>query len=223
MKLLTSLVGAALMVSAPSAYAGVSLITGTGDPSTAVGGTPITFETVAPGRYTTLTVDGVTFTPAAGTAEYVNSDYSGSYNTTGQSLQNTYASDAFSVLNITFSSAVAAVAFNWGAADTNWLLSAYDGATLLGTVTLLPTSSGNDGTYDGIESTSKDITSVSLYVDLAHLETSLPDYVLIDNFSAGLTTSSVPEPSTWAMMLFGFAGLGWAYSRSKKSAVRAAA
>ncbi|OJY38272.1 MAG: hypothetical protein BGP06_14820, partial [Rhizobiales bacterium 65-9] len=32
--------------------------------------------------------------------------------------------------------------------------------------------------------------------------------------------SGVPEPSTWAMMLIGFAGLGWAYRR--RSAVAAA-
>jgi hypothetical protein len=153
----------------------------------------------------------------------VNSDYAGSYNTTGQSLQNTYASDAFSVLNISFSSPVAALAFNWGAADTNWLLSAYDGSTLLGTVTLLPTYSGNDGTWDGLESTSKNITSVVLSVDLAHLATSLPDYVFIDNFSSG-TAGTVPETSARAMMLLGFAGLGWAgYRRSKKSAVCRAA
>jgi PEP-CTERM motif len=31
--------------------------------------------------------------------------------------------------------------------------------------------------------------------------------------------SAVPEPSTWAMMLIGFAGLGFvAYRRTKKSA-----
>jgi hypothetical protein len=226
-KLLAKLLGATVMMSAPNAYAGVSLITGTGDPSTAVGGTPITFESVAAGRYTTLTVGGVTFTPGAGTAEYVSSDFAGVYNNSGQSLQSTYNGDAFSVLNISFSSPVAALAFNWGAADTNWLLSAYDGATLLGTVTILPTFSGNAGTWDGIESTSKNITSAVLSVDLAHLATSLPDYVFIDNFSSGTaatTTGTVPEPSTWAMMLLGFMGLGWSgYRLSKKSAVSVAA
>jgi PEP-CTERM motif len=35
---------------------------------------------------------------------------------------------------------------------------------------------------------------------------------------AGLSAFIVPEPSTWAMMLIGFAGLGYAgYRRSRKA------
>jgi hypothetical protein len=40
----------------------------------------------------------------------------------------------------------------------------------------------------------------------------LPSYNLVDNFSV----TAVPEPSTWALMLAGFAGLGFAgYRRSR--------
>ena len=36
-------------------------------------------------------------------------------------------------------------------------------------------------------------------------------------------TSGVPEPSTWAMMILGFAGVGFtAYRRKSKQALRAA-
>ncbi len=36
--------------------------------------------------------------------------------------------------------------------------------------------------------------------------------------NTGLITSGVPEPSTWAMMLLGFAGLGYAgFKRTRKS------
>jgi hypothetical protein len=36
-------------------------------------------------------------------------------------------------------------------------------------------------------------------------------------------TSGVPEPSTWAMMIFGFAGVGFmAYRRKSKQALMAA-
>jgi hypothetical protein len=39
----------------------------------------------------------------------------------------------------------------------------------------------------------------------------------------GPPTSAVPEPSTWAMMLLGFAGLGFmAYRRNSKPALMAA-
>ena len=40
---------------------------------------------------------------------------------------------------------------------------------------------------------------------------------------AGGVTATVPEPSTWAMMLLGFAGLGFAgYRKSRKAAALAA-
>ena len=43
-----------------------------------------------------------------------------------------------------------------------------------------------------------------------------------DTFTIDVVASPVPEPSTWAMMLFGFAGLGYAAVR-RKSALREAA
>lgn len=39
-----------------------------------------------------------------------------------------------------------------------------------------------------------------------------------DGFSEGLQVSAIPEPTTWAMMLFGFLGLGLlAYRRDRRS------
>ena len=38
-------------------------------------------------------------------------------------------------------------------------------------------------------------------------------FILDDNVTA------VPEPSTWAMMLLGFAGLGYAGFRTRKKAI----
>ena len=228
-----AVVGVSLATAASPAFA-VSLITGTGDPLTAIpGGNQITFETVATGEYSTLAVQGVTFAPdsgyggtPAGTGEYVNGSYSGSYNTTGQSLQNTYASDAFNALKITFSTPVSAFAFNWGAADYNWFIDTYNGSTLLGTETLLATFGGNAGTYDGVQDTSADITSAVLYVDTTSGSSGIPDYVFIDNFTfSGSAVAATPLPSTWTMLIAGFIGLGFfAYRGTKttRSAVNAA-
>jgi hypothetical protein len=36
------------------------------------------------------------------------------------------------------------------------------------------------------------------------------------SFSSTIDVSGVPEPSTWAMMLIGFAGLGFALHRSRR-------
>jgi PEP-CTERM motif len=38
----------------------------------------------------------------------------------------------------------------------------------------------------------------------------------------GVTMTAVPEPSTWAMMLVGFGGLGFAAYRRRRGAVAAA-
>lgn len=220
---------------APTSAFAVSLISGTGNPGTAVpGGAQITFESVAAGPYGSLTTQGVTFapdvgyasTPGTGTAEYVNAGYAGQYNTTGQSLQNTYSGDAFAALRITFPSQVVAFAFNWGAADTNWLIDSYNGTTLLGTVTVLPTTGGNDGTFVGVQDISAEITSAVIYVDTANLETDLPDYVFIDNFT--FSQSAIPEtPLPAALPLFasglGALGLlGWCRKR-KNSVARTTA
>jgi hypothetical protein len=52
-----------------------------------------------------------------------------------------------------------------------------------------------------------------------------PGYFVGDNFSLQVAqlTADVPEPSTWAMMLLGFAGVGFmAYRRKSKPALMAA-
>jgi hypothetical protein len=44
-------------------------------------------------------------------------------------------------------------------------------------------------------------------------------YVSFDGSAIVVPVTAVPEPSTWAMMLIGFAGLGYAaYCRQKKNA-----
>jgi PEP-CTERM motif-containing protein len=44
-------------------------------------------------------------------------------------------------------------------------------------------------------------------------------YIGLDNVSVEFLTAAVPEPSTWAMMLLGFAGVGFmAYRRRNQTA-----
>jgi hypothetical protein len=42
-------------------------------------------------------------------------------------------------------------------------------------------------------------------------------------FASGTVTPSIPEPSTWAMMLLGFAGLGYAGYRASRTSAKIAA
>jgi hypothetical protein len=41
-------------------------------------------------------------------------------------------------------------------------------------------------------------------------------YAEVNGLPAVLQASAVPEPSTWAMMLLGFAGLGFAFRQSRR-------
>ena len=53
-------------------------------------------------------------------------------------------------------------------------------------------------------------TGNSIYVNLAGDAPALNDQLVLD-----ITTGGVPEPSTWALMLVGFGGLGWAALRKR--------
>jgi hypothetical protein len=47
-----------------------------------------------------------------------------------------------------------------------------------------------------------------------------PDGLDVAAFDSIAAVASVPEPSTWAMMILGFAGIGFmAYRRSRKNAI----
>ena len=78
----------------------------------------------------------------------------------------------------------------------------------------------SDGTYhqfgaDFIGTGSDTLTVTSLQ---------LPSYNLVDNFSVTSAASAIPEPSTWALMLLGFAVFGFAgFGRAKKSEISAIA
>jgi hypothetical protein len=51
----------------------------------------------------------------------------------------------------------------------------------------------------------------------------VPGYYNDNTGSLTLEVSSVPEPSTWAMMILGFAGIGFMTYRRRKSALALAA
>jgi len=47
-----------------------------------------------------------------------------------------------------------------------------------------------------------------------------PGYTLVLSDNVGNTVGAVPEPSTWAMLILGFAGIGFmAYRRKSKTAL----
>jgi PEP-CTERM motif-containing protein len=98
-----------------------------------------------------------------------------------------------------------------------------------GTVSQTITSDPNNILTYSLSSTFQDLTSVSITAELPVMGISISNGAGVDaNFDNIVATQysvapPVPEPSTWAMMLLGFAGVGFmAYRRKSKPALMAA-
>ena len=98
-------------------------------------------------------------------------------------------------------------------------IEAFSGKTLLGTFSesgVTTTSADGSAIFLGVEDLSEGITSVEFSITEAPEGRPLTDFAINQ---VTLQARSVPEPSTWAMMLLGFAGLGYAGYRSTRKAV----
>lgn len=176
-------------------------ISGVGLPTDAgalSGGTVVDFESTGNFSGASLSVGGVTFT-GNGPVQ-VSNDYAGQYNTRGTYHITNFGS-APNQYQFSFSSAVSAFAFLWGAADVSWTLTAFNAANqVLDSVVINPTFSGNAGNYFGIASDG---------IVRATLIGGYGDYVFIDNFTyKTASTNDVPEPGVLSLLAVALAGAG---------------
>jgi hypothetical protein len=191
--MLKSLFAGVLALAATAASA--APITGTGNPSSAVSGTLIDFESVALGSYATLTTQGLTIT-GNGTFQ-IESTHAGGFNATGARYLANNAGGT-TVLTFTFSAPTSAFAFNLGAQDGVSALSAFSGATMLETLSIAPTFGGNAGNYYGISGAG--ITSATLTL-------ASRDYILLDRFAFTAGQAEVPEPAMVGLLGLGILGI----------------
>ena len=186
-----------------------------------------TFESIAVG---TSVPFGVSF-PGAGTATILTggmvasgNDGSGRYTPFGSN----YLNAGRSAFNINFSTPIAAFGFfGVDIGDFGGQLTLTLTDTLSNTSSLLvPNTIGSGGNtsgsilYFGFYDTGRQYTSISFGNNSGGA-----DVFAFDNFSVGgfqQVTPGVPEASTWAMMLAGFAGLGFLGLRSSRSRATAA-
>jgi hypothetical protein len=111
-------------------------------------------------------------------------------------------------------------------------VTAFDGKRELGTYSVVGTTTtdglNNPAPFIGLLSDSRNITSLVFFADSVSSvdQTDLGTVLLnvkvhpthVHDLDAGVLdpAAGVPEPATWAMMLLGFAGLGFALRRSRR-------
>ena len=88
-----------------------------------------------------------------------------------------------------------------------------------GSVSDLVFTSTNDGTQHSLwQSESLSFAATGSSTTISFIGDSGQAYIGLDNVGVVQTSGGVPEPGTWAMMLVGFAGLGYAGVRRVRSA-----
>ncbi len=160
---------------------GAAPIAGQGDPSDVFpGGTVIDFDAGPPGAYgAPVFIGGVQF--AANGTFYVGGAYIGYFNTRGvYSLYTPGGGGDATAFTVTFPGPVSGFAFLWGASDSTWLLTAFDGGgEVIDSLLLPPVSDSNAGDYFGIAHGTQSIMSFTL------VNQGGPDWVFIDNLNYG--------------------------------------
>lgn len=133
----------------------------------------------------------------------------GSGYTGGNALQ--YTTNVGTPLTFTFSNAINAFGFDLyglGTLGATTLSVGYNGST----ATLLSNYVGNNG-YDGFFGF---IDTTSSFKSLTLANTVSGDVYVVDNVVSGTALGAVPEPASWALMIAGFAMVGFAMRRRNK-------
>jgi hypothetical protein len=122
---------------------------------------------------------------------------------------------------IAYSALKSSFGLYWGSADTYNSLTFYNGNNAVATISgadVDPPLAANGGQTDYASNGYILISALPLFDRVVAASSS--NSFEFDNVVAG-GASAVPEPSTWAMLLLGFAGLGYAGFRRRKGPIAA--
>jgi hypothetical protein len=193
-------VAAAAALLAGQAFA--TPITGTSASGPVVPGATATigFEDQPIATFSSVTIGDVKFSGVGGSLR-TTSTFVGGFNTKGTRLLDNNAGGT-SGFRFDFTNPLSAFAFNFGASDNDWTLSAYSSSgALLESLTLARILGSNSGNYYGLADAG---------ISYALLTSAIPnDYVLLDNFTIAEqpAAANVPEPASLALLGAGLAGV----------------
>ena len=202
---------AALLATVGAAQAAPPLLTASNVPALAGAGV-IDFNNAATGSFTSRIFGGVTISTSTANGLAVDNAYDGYYATSGRYLTNFYTPGT---LTFTFTTAVSAFGFNWGAADQAWRMQVFDlDNVLLSTLNIAAqTAASNYAGFIGASGNGSAIGSVKL------TSVGSTDWVMIDNLRT--VAANVPEPGSLALAGLGLA-LAIGASRRRKLATQTA-
>jgi len=196
-----------------------ALLSGFGGSLTApalVLGTTIDFDAGPTGSFSAIAFGPVKFV-GVGAPFLIGSLYAGQYNTVNNSIESSYSAPFLlpNVYEFNFATPVVAFAFNFGAADNEWRIDAFDsGNALIETYFVTQNSNSNAGDYFGIAAA--DIARATITDMLDNYPNG--DEVFIDDFR--YTFESVPEPSTLMFAAGALACLAaWSWRRHRRGFV----
>lgn len=157
----------------------------------------VDFENQPNATFSSLTSNGVTFTGIGGSLR-TDAQYAGLYNARGSRyLDNNQGSTG--TVRFDFDTLVNGFAFNWGASDVAWTLSAFDAmGNVIESYVLPITNASNAGDYVGLQDNG---------ISYATMTGGAGDWIFVDNFTIAQAGTSVPEPAPLALLGLGVVGL----------------
>ena len=189
------------------------------DPSLA-GSTLLDFESGPAGTWTTQSFGGLTLTAvnsvyAPNATFLVSSDYAGNYNTRGR-YNATNNGSTFQNLRLDFAAPVSAFGFLFGASDSSWTLTAYNGGDALESYIIAPVLGSNAGDFFGLAGLSGATYATLIQNQDYYYGYGGVDHVFLDNIrysAAGAAT--IPEPGTIMLLAAGLVGAA-VYGKHRK-------
>jgi hypothetical protein len=200
-------IAASVLFAASASATPLSGTDGSGNPPVPGATATVDFEGQGNQTAASFTLGGVTISGIGGDLRIDNS-YAGQYNGRGGYYLDNNMGDT-NEIRFDFGGTVSAFAFNFGASDVLWTLSAFDSSNnLIESVSAPITHASNAGDYIGLADAG------IAYATLTASEGG--DWVFVENITvAGQGTNNVPEPATLALCGLGLAAIARSRRKSK--------